>query len=223
MAWPRKPLPPKTVTCLIFMDAGYSRSRPRRKALPARASGDPGRACRCIAMPAPAGLAAFICTLAGCRSRDAEHGEGVARRAGGPIAHSSASRAAGPAASAVAVTTLVTATPPAAEPQPHGPSQLRCCHPRPPRVATGSGKASPPTMRVRHRHRSTLSLSLSLSLGFHCRQASRRRADARSLRAAHAAINSRCFASPDFYWVQFSVVAAVSTTLGPKQASKAAR
>jgi hypothetical protein len=36
MAWPRKPLPPKTVTCLIFMDAGYSRSRFRRKALTSR-------------------------------------------------------------------------------------------------------------------------------------------------------------------------------------------
>src|SRR5580704_2201441 len=128
--------------------------------------------------------------------RAAEHDKGVTRRA-------------------VAVNALVTATPPAAGTTPARPFAASLLPSPATPSAAGSGKASPPTMRVHHRHR-------SLSSRFSLSAASRRRADARSLRAAHAVINSRCLARADFYWVQFGVVAAAATTLGPKQASKAA-
>src|SRR5580704_12641105 len=106
--------------------------------------------------------------------RAAEHDKGVTRRAGGSIAHSWASRTAGPAASAVAVNALVTATPPAAGTTPARPFAASLLPSPATPSAAGSGKASPPTMRVHHRHR-------SLSSRFSLSAASRRRADARSL------------------------------------------
>ena len=45
MAWPTKPLPPKTVTCLKFMDAAYHPWRRCKRARPA-ADPDPGRRLR---------------------------------------------------------------------------------------------------------------------------------------------------------------------------------